>query len=70
MESVFTVLLSLALVAVVAVLAAGLVVFIAGGEFNSKYANKLMRLRVETQPVAVALLLILLLLRTFGHTAG
>lgn len=70
MESVFTVLLGLTLVAVLAVLAAGLVSFIAGGEFNRKYANKLMRLRVATQALAVLLLLILLLLRTFGHTGG
>ena len=70
MESVFTILLGLALVAVVAVLATGLVAFIAGGEFNRKYANKLMRLRVATQAVAVALLLILLLLRTLGNTGG
>jgi hypothetical protein len=70
MESVVTVLLVISMVAVIAVLATGLVSFIAGGEFNRKYANKLMRLRVATQAVAVALLLILLLLRTFGHTGG
>ena len=66
MESLFTVLLGLALAAVLAVLATGLVAFVAGGEFNRKYANKLMRLRVATQAVAVLLLLILLLLRTLG----
>ncbi len=70
MESVISILLGIAMVAVVAVLATGLVAFIAGGEFNRKYANKLMRLRVAAQAVAVALLLILLLLRTFGHSAG
>lgn len=70
MESFFSILLGLTLVAVVAVLATGLVSFIAGGEFNRKYANKLMRLRVATQAVAVLLLLILLLLRTFGHAGG
>ncbi|MGE4064002.1 MAG: twin transmembrane helix small protein [Rhodospirillaceae bacterium] len=70
MESVFTVLLGLALVAVLVVLATGLVAFIAGGEFNRKYANKLMRLRVATQAVAVLLLLILLLLRTLGNSGG
>ena len=68
MESMFTILLGLTLVAVVAVLVAGLVSFIAGGEFNRKYANKLMRLRVATQAVAVGLLLLLLLLRTFGNS--
>lgn len=70
MESVFGVLLGLTLVAVLGVLATGLVSFIAGGEFNRKYANKLMRARVATQALAVALLLILFLLRTFGHTGG
>lgn len=70
MESVVTVLLGISMVGVLAVLATGLVAFIAGGEFNRKYANKLMRLRVATQAVAVALLLILLLLRTFGHSGG
>lgn len=70
MESVFTVLLGLALVAVVAVLAAGLVSFIAGGEFNRKYANKLMRLRVAAQGLAVLLLLVLFLLRTLGQAGG
>ncbi|MCC6913480.1 MAG: twin transmembrane helix small protein [Rhodospirillaceae bacterium] len=70
MESVVTVLLGISMVAVLAVLATGLAAFIAGGEFNRKYANKLMRLRVLTQAVAVALLLLLLLLRTFGPTGG
>ena len=70
MESVVTVLLGITMVAVVAVLATGLVSFIAGGEFNRKYANKLMRLRVATQAVAVGLLLILLLRRTFGNSGG
>lgn len=67
MENVFTVLLGLALVAVLVVLATGLVAFIAGGEFNKKYANKIMRLRVATQAIAVLLLLALLLLRALGH---
>jgi len=70
MESVFGILLGLTLVAVVGVLATGLVSFIAGGEFNRKYANKLMRARVATQALAVALLLLLFLLRTFGNTGG
>ena len=64
MESVFTVLLGLTLVAVVAVLATGLVAFIAGGEFNRKYANKLMRVRIAAQACALLTLLGLLLLRT------
>jgi len=63
MQSLLSVLIVLALIAVAVVLAAGLASFVAGGEFNRKYANKLMRLRVLTQGVAIALLLTSLLLR-------
>ncbi len=66
MESVLNILLGLALVGVVAVLGTGIVGFIAGGEFNRKYANKIMRLRVATQAFAVLVLLALLLLRSVG----
>ncbi|MDX2222383.1 MAG: twin transmembrane helix small protein [Rhodospirillaceae bacterium] len=55
--SVLNALIGVALLAVFAVLATGLVSFVVGGEFNRKYANKLMRLRVATQAVAVLLLL-------------
>tara|TARA_R110000868_G_scaffold42479_8_gene143664 strand:- start:1276 stop:1488 length:213 start_codon:yes stop_codon:yes gene_type:complete len=60
MELTLNILLGVALVAVVLVLATGLVGFVAGGEFNRKYANKLMRLRVATQAFAVIILLALL----------
>jgi hypothetical protein len=63
METVLQVLLTVTLVAVFAVLATGLIGFVAGGEFNRKYGNKLMRLRVATQAVAIVLLLVLLLLK-------
>jgi len=63
MQSLLSVLIVLALIAVAVVLATGLASFVAGGEFNRKYANKLMRLRVLTQGVAIALLLTSLLLR-------
>lgn len=63
METVLQVLLAVTLVAVFAVLATGVIAFIAGGEFNRKYGNKLMRLRVATQAVAVLLLLLLLILK-------
>ena len=66
METVLHILLGLALVGVVGVLATGVVSFIVGGEFNRKYANKLMRLRVATQAFAVLILLALLLMRSFG----
>jgi hypothetical protein len=54
--------------AVVIVLGTGLVGFIIGGEFNRKYANKLMRLRVATQAAAILILLLLLLLRGTGNS--
>ena len=61
------VLLIVALAAVVVVLATGMVSFVAGGEFNRKYANKLMRLAVATQAFAVIAVLALLLLGQFAH---
>jgi len=63
METALQILLAVAMVAVFAVLATGVIGFIAGGEFNRKYSNKLMRLRVATQAVAVGLLLALLILK-------
>ena len=67
MESVLSVLLLIALAAVLLVLGTGLVGFVIGGDFNRKYANKLMRLRVATQAVAVLLLLAIMLLRNAHH---
>lgn len=64
METVLNILLGLAMVSVVGVLATGLAGFAMGGEFNRKYGNKLMRLRVAAQAFAVLTLLGLLLLRT------
>ena len=63
METVLNILLGLALIAVLLVLATGLASFVKGGEFNRKYANKLMRLRVGAQACAVIILLALLVLR-------
>ncbi len=65
MEIALKAMLGVALVAVFVVLAVGVGSFIAGGEFNRKYANKLMRLRVVAQAVAVALLLALLFLKGY-----
>jgi len=65
METLLQVLLGVTLVAVFLVLATGVGSFIAGGDFNRKYANKLMRLRVITQGIAVVLLLALLALKGF-----
>jgi hypothetical protein len=66
-ETVLHILLGLALVGVLGVLATGVVSLMVGGEFNRKYANKLMRLRVATQAFAVLILLALLLMRSLGR---
>lgn len=65
MEALLQILLPLSLFAVFAVLVTGVGGFIVGGEFNRKYANKLMRLRVITQAIAVILLLLLLYVKGF-----
>ncbi len=64
METALNILLGLALVSVLGVLATGLAGFIMGGEFNRKYGNKLMRLRIAAQAFALLTLLGLLLLRS------
>jgi hypothetical protein len=63
MIAFLSVLLGLALVAVLLVLIGGVVVFARGGEINRRYGNRIMNLRVATQAVAVAILGLILLLR-------
>ncbi|MGH1376558.1 MAG: twin transmembrane helix small protein [Alphaproteobacteria bacterium] len=48
--------LGLSLLSVLGVLTLGLYAMAKGGEFNDKYANKLMRLRVALQGLAILLL--------------
>ena len=55
MNALFPVLLGLALLAVLAVLLAGVFSMARGGEFNRKYGNKLMRWRVGLQGAALLL---------------
>ena len=55
MSTVFLVLMALAMLAVLASLFGGLIAMAKGGEFNEKYANKLMRWRVMMQGLALAL---------------
>lgn len=64
METALNILLGLAMVSVLGVLATGLASFAMGGEFNRKYGNKLMRLRVAAQAFALLTVLGLLLLKT------
>lgn len=55
MANFFFILMILAMLAVLASLFVGLFAMARGGEFNAKYGNKLMRLRVLFQGVAVIL---------------
>lgn len=56
MERAFDILIPLALLAVTITLFIGLFALFRGGEFGRTYSNKLMRLRVLLQAIAVALL--------------
>ena len=51
---------------VLVILMIGLGSFTKGGEFNRKYANKLMRYRIIAQAIAVALILLFVALRSGG----
>lgn len=56
MENLFGVLISLALAAVFVTLCVGIYALFRGGDFGRSYSNKLMRLRVLLQFVAVVIL--------------
>ena len=53
---VFSFLIPAALLSVAAVLALGIYALFRGGDFGRSYSNKLMRLRVVMQAVAIAVL--------------
>ncbi|HJS31451.1 MAG TPA: twin transmembrane helix small protein [Alphaproteobacteria bacterium] len=55
-------LIAATLVAVAATLFAGLFTMARGGDFNARWGNRLMRLRVGLQGLAVALFLLYILL--------
>ena len=48
------------------VLFVGLISMVRGGEFNKKYANKLMRLRVLLQAIAIAIFAFVLYKSKYG----
>lgn len=52
----FDILIPAALIAVAAVLALGIYALFRGGDFGRSYSNKLMRLRVLVQAIAIAVL--------------
>lgn len=57
MENVFTILILLAIAAVAVTLGFGIYSLYRGGDYARSHSNKLMRLRVVLQAVAVVLLL-------------
>ncbi|VAV97049.1 FIG00993507: hypothetical protein [hydrothermal vent metagenome] len=60
------ILVAVACVAVLAILMFGIGTFGKGGEFNRKYANKIMRWRIGAQFVAVLLILLFVFVRRMG----
>lgn len=56
MDAVFRILMPLSLAAVAIVLALGIYSLFRGGDFARSYSNRLMRLRVVMQAIAVAIL--------------
>ncbi|HEY8963578.1 MAG TPA: HIG1 domain-containing protein [Alphaproteobacteria bacterium] len=63
MNIFLTVMLGLCVLVVVASLVAGFVAMGRGGEFNQKYGNKLMRVRVMAQGAALLFLALLMMNR-------
>ena len=56
MQNLFNILIPLCLAAVFATLCVGVYSLFRGGQFGRSYSNKLMRLRVLLQAIAVAVL--------------
>lgn len=57
---------AIAALAVLVILMVGIGGFARGGEFNRKNANRIMRLRVAAQAVAVMLILLFVIVRGAG----
>ncbi len=66
MNTVIIILLAVTLAAVVIVLLTGVVGMARGGDFNAKYGNKLMRLRVILQGLAIVLFLLFVVTASRG----
>lgn len=58
MRDIFSVLIPLSLGVVALALVIGIYALFKGGEFGRSYSNKLMRLRVLTQAIAVGILVV------------
>ena len=63
MDTVFPIIIGIALAATFGVLATGFVAMTRGGEFNHKYGNLMMRARISTQGATVLLVLFYFLWR-------
>lgn len=61
---IFSLLIPVSLAAVAIVLALGIYALFRGGDFGRSYSNKLMRLRVVMQAVAIAVLVSFVLWRS------
>lgn len=66
MDDLIFPLILIAMAAVVIVLMIGIGGFAKGGAFNQKYGNKMMRLRIIAQFIAVCLILLFVWLRGSG----
>jgi hypothetical protein len=67
MSKIVLIVALVACVAVLAVLLFGVAGFARGGDFNKKYANKIMRLRILMQAIAIVLILLTVwIARTWG----
>lgn len=66
MNNFLLIALVLAMMATLATLVVGLVAMTRGGAFNQKYGNKLMRLRIVLQGVALALFVFALMAGSQG----
>ncbi len=67
MHGIFVILIPLALFAVAATLAFGIYALFRGGDFGGAWSNKLMRLRVVMQAVALVVLVAAALSQVRGH---
>jgi hypothetical protein len=67
MSGIFIVLVPLALAAVAITLGVGIYSMFRGGEFSLKWSNKLMRLRVALQAVAILIIVLAIMSRGGGH---
>ena len=58
LAAVLPMLIIISLIAVLIVLGVGIIGMLRGGDFNRRYGNKLMRVRVATQGLAILLILL------------